>query len=286
MISVVLAAAIMAGLGLLFATILAVAYRFLRVPEDPRVEAVEGMLPGTNCGACGQPGCRAFAEAVVGGGSPPSACTVSSPEGIEAIADLLGVEAGARVKRLARLHCAGGAAHAGQVASYRGLSTCQAAALVGGGGKACTWGCLGLGDCDTACGFDAIAMSKDGLPVVDPDRCTACGDCVDACPRGLFEILPLDQPLLVQCSLPLAGDDARALCRVACDGCGRCAVDAKPGVIEMRNELPVVDSTAGEEATLEATLRCPTGAIRWVTGAQFALEEPGAPTRRPHARIG
>ena len=284
MTSVATAAAIMAGLGLLFASILAVAYRFLRVAEDPRVEQVEGMLPGTNCGACGQPGCRAFAEAVVTGGSAPSACTVSSSEGIEAIADFLGVDAGARVQRVARLHCAGGAAHAGRVADYQGLATCQAAALVGGGGKACSWGCLGLSDCAAVCTFDAITMSSDGLPVVDIDRCTACGACVDACPRGLFEILPLDLPLLVQCSLPLAGDAARLLCRVACDGCGRCAADAEPGVIEMRRELPVVDPTAGDRARLEATLRCPTGAIRWVAGAQFALEEPGIPSRRPHAR--
>jgi electron transport complex protein RnfB len=278
------AAGIMAGLGGLFSTILAVAYRFLRVAEDPRVERVEGMLPGTNCGACGQPGCRAFAEAVVTGGAAPSACTVSSAEAVEAIADLLGVDAGARVKRVARLHCAGGAAHAGRVARYEGLSTCQAAALVGAGGKACSWGCLGLSDCARACTFDAITMSSDGLPVVDIERCTACGACVDVCPRGLFEILSLDLPLLVQCSLPLAGDTARALCKVACDGCGRCAADAEPGVIEMRSELPVVDPDAGERATLEATLRCPTGAIRWVEGAQFALEEPGIPSRRPHAR--
>jgi len=284
MMSVVWAAAIMAGLGALFATILAVAYRFLRVAEDPRIETVEGMLPGTNCGACGQPGCRAFAEAVVNGGSPPSSCTVSSAEGIESIADFLGVDAGARVLRVARLHCAGGAAHAGRVADYQGLPTCQAAALVGGGGKACSHGCLGLSDCARVCTFDAITMNRDGLPVVDIDLCTACGACVDACPRSLFEILPLDLPLLVQCSLPLAGDTARGLCRVACDGCGRCAADAEPGVIEMRRELPVVDPAAGQRATLEATLRCPTGAIRWVTGAQFSLEEPGVPSRRPHAR--
>lgn len=286
MLTLLTAAAIMAGLGLALATVLAVAYRFLRVPEDPRVEQVEGMLPGSNCGACGQPGCHAFAEAVVSGRAAPSGCSVSSAQGVAAIAEYLGVDAGARVQRVARLHCAGGAAHAGPVATYQGLSTCQAASLVGGGGKACAWGCLSLGDCARACTFDAIQMGPDALPVVDPERCTACGACVDACPRGLFEIMPLDQPLVVQCSIPLSGDAARALCRVACDACGRCAADARPGVITMKNNLPVVAADSAAAATLEATLRCPTGAIRWVEGAQFALEEPGAVSRRPHARTG
>jgi len=286
MSTLVLAAAIMAGLGLALAVVLAVSYRFLRVPEDPRVEQVEALLPASNCGGCGHPGCRAFAEAVVQGRARPSGCSVCSAERVEAIADLLGVAAGVRVRRIARLHCAGGTAHAGPAARYQGPATCGAAALVGGGGKACAWGCLGLADCQRACTFDAIAMSPDDLPVVDPARCTACGACVDACPRGLFEILPLAQPLLVQCALPLSGDAARSLCRVACDGCGRCAIDALPGVVAMQGNLPVVAADSAARATLEATLRCPTGAIRWVTGAQFALAEPGAVTRRPHAGTG
>ena len=87
-------AAIMAGLGLLFGTILALSYRFLKVQEDPRIDEVEEMLPGSNCGACGEPGCRALAEKVVGGAVAPAKCTVSSKDKIEMIAEYLGVEAG------------------------------------------------------------------------------------------------------------------------------------------------------------------------------------------------
>ena len=83
--TVAIAAAIMTGLGLLFSSLLATASRYLRVEEDPRLDPVEEMLPGTNCGACGEPGCRAFAEALVRGSHPPSQCTVSGPEGIEKI---------------------------------------------------------------------------------------------------------------------------------------------------------------------------------------------------------
>jgi RnfABCDGE-type electron transport complex B subunit len=270
--TVAIAAAIMTGLGLLFSGLLATASRYLRVEEDPRLDPVEAMLPGTNCGACGEPGCRAFAEALVRGLHPPSQCTVSSPEGIQNIADFLGVDAGERVKRVARLHCAGGRAQAQQIAAYEGFSSCRASSLVAAGGKGCSWGCLGLGDCADVCTFDAIRMNSNALPVVDVALCTACGDCVDVCPRDLFEILPVDQPLLVQCRIPLRGEEAVALCSVACDACGRCVQDAAPGLIEMRDNLPQIHYASLRKMGPEATFRCPTGAIQWVPGGQFHHE--------------
>lgn len=269
MSSILLAVAVMGGLGAFFGLILAVANRFLKVEEDPRIDHVEGMLPGTNCGACGQPGCRAFAEALVGGRTEPGKCTVSSPEGVEAVAAFLGVAAGERVKRVARLHCAGGLGRARELADYEGFESCRAAALVGAGGRKCSWGCLGLADCAVVCEFDAIRMNDDRLPVVDVDACTACGDCVEICPRDLFELMPIDQHLIVQCRAPVAAEEARALCSVACDACGRCAQDAEPGLIRMVNNLPVIDRTSRARETPDATVRCPTGAIRWVTGEQF-----------------
>ncbi len=269
MANLLTAAAIMAGLGLFFGTVLALAYRFLRVEEDPRLDAVEEMLPGSNCGACGEPGCRGLAEKLVAGAVAPSKCTVSSSEGIARIAELLGVDAGEEEKRVARLHCAGGLGRALQVAAYEGYESCRAAHLVGGGGLECSWGCLGLADCRDACDFDAIHMNPLKLPAVDVDKCTACGDCVEACPRDLFDIRPLSHNLLVQCKAPLAADEARRICKVVCDACGRCAQDAAPGLIRMENNLPVVDYSAGGPAGPEATWRCPTGAIQWVVGPQF-----------------
>lgn len=275
MSGVLTAAAIMAGLGLFFAIILTVSYRFLRVAEDPRLEKVEGALPSTNCGACGEAGCHAFAEALLEGRKSPSGCTVSSPEAVDLIAEMLGVDAGEAVKRVARLHCAGGTAQASQIAAYAGHATCSAAAIVGGGGKACSWGCLGLADCEVACTFDAIKMNDNGLPVVVVDLCTACGDCVTACPRDLFEILPLTADVVVQCSATLSGDEAMAVCSVACDACGRCAQDAPGGLIKMVNNLPVVDFSGHGPAGPNSTLRCPTGAIAWLgEGGQFEEVEP------------
>lgn len=261
---------ILGGVGLTFAILIAAANRRLKVWEDPRIDVVASMLPNANCGACGLPGCRAFAEQAVAGSIAPARCTVSSEEGVLAIANYLGVDRGEATKRVARLRCAGGHDVAVQRAEYRGLATCAAAAAVAGGGKGCTWGCLGLGDCEVSCDFDAISMNGAGIPVVDPDKCTACGDCVDACPKDLFVLLPVSQHLLVQCRNLLAGDEVLAQCKVACTACGRCVQDATPGLISVASGVAEINYDLIALESVRATERCPTNAIVWLEGAQFA----------------
>ena len=265
---------VLGGVGLVFAILIALANRKLKVWEDPRIDAVAGMLPNANCGACGLPGCRAFAEEAVAGKVTPSQCNVLDAPGLAAVATYLGVDAGAVDKKVARLRCAGGSDVAVQRAEYRGYPTCAAAAAVGGGGKGCAWGCLGLADCQVACDFGAITMNEVGLPVVDIDKCTACGDCVDACPKDLFTILPLSRHLFVQCRNLLAGDEVLAQCRVACTACGRCVQDAARGLISVESGVAVI---ADDLALLEdprAISRCPTDSIVWLEGAQFATVPP------------
>lgn len=259
-----IAASLMGGLGIILAIVLAIADKKLYVWEDPRIDEVEAMLPLANCGACGCPGCRAFAEKAVKGEIAPGKCTVSSSAGIVKIAQYLKVDAGTQEKRVARLACAGGAHVARQRANYAGLESCRAAALVSGGGKACSWGCLGLGDCERVCGFTAIHMDVNGLPVVTESRCTACGDCVDVCPKSLFSLHPVSHRLWVACRNLLNGDLAEAGCEVACTACGRCAADAPAGLIAIVNNLAVVDYSRNGQATLTPIQRCPTGAIVWI----------------------
>jgi electron transport complex protein RnfB len=267
--AILVSVAILGGVGLTFAGAIALTHRKFKVWEDPRIDAVADMLPGANCGACGQAGCRAFAEGVVQGALQPAGCTVMSADAVVSLASFLGVEAGEANKRVARLLCAGGSNVAVQQADYLGLETCKAAAAVAGGGKGCRWRCLGLADCEVACDFDAIFMNAYGIPVVIPDKCTACGDCVEACPKDLFTLMPIEQKLIVQCKSALEGDEIEALCRVACTACGRCAADAAPGLIEMKNGLAIVDYSKNDLADPAAIARCPTGAIVWVEGAQF-----------------
>ncbi len=262
MLEYLVAGGVMAGMGTLLAALLAIADKKLYVYEDPRIDDVEAMLPKANCGACGCAGCRAFAEKAVKGEIAPGKCTVSSPAAIVQIAGFLGVNAGREEKRVAKLACAGGTHVARNRANYGGMESCRAAALVGGGGKGCTWGCLGQGDCDRACTFDAIYMDAHGLPVVIEDKCTACGDCVRACPKDLFSIHPVSHRLWVACKNLLHGDLAESECEVACTACGRCAADA-PGLIQIVNNLAVIDYNRNSLASKRPTERCPTGAIVW-----------------------
>ncbi len=261
--TILIALAALGGLTLLLAIMLIVANKKLYVYEDPRIEVVEDMLPHANCGACGYPGCRPFAEALVDGAALPGKCTVSSDDGRAAIAQYLGVALGAEEKQVARLACAGGTNVALNRARYQGLASCQAAALVSGGGKGCFWGCLGHGDCEVVCDFDAISLNEHSLPVVDVDKCTACGDCVEVCPKSLFSIQPISHQLWVACKNLEYGDDVLEDCQVGCTACGKCAMDAGPNLISMVRNLPVVNYT-GSRQTPAAIQRCPTGAIVWL----------------------
>jgi len=275
--SLVLSGLFMAVLGVALAGVLAYASRRLYVYEDPRIDEVEALLPKSNCGACGTAGCRNFAEKVVAGEVIPAQCTVNAPAQNSVIADLLGVDAGSVEKRVARLACAGGRHVAYLRACYAGHVSCRAAAVVSGGGKDCAWGCLGLADCAEVCNFDAIHMDAHGLPVVGADRCTACNDCVEVCPKGLFSLEPISRKLWVACRNLADGDTAEASCEVACTACGKCVMDSKPGVMRLENNLAVIDYAQNARAAKAAIERCPTGAIVW-------FDNPNTPVKGAEAR--
>jgi ferredoxin len=145
---------------------------------------------------------------------------------------------------------------------------------VASGGKGWFWGCLGLADCEAACDFDAIHMSPESLPVVSEAKCTACGDCVEACPKDLFSIHPASHRLWVACRSLEAGDELLEDCEVACTACGRCALDA-PGLVRMEQNLAVIDY-ARMHATQVPIQRCPTGAIVWLDPREGVVKGPAA----------
>jgi electron transport complex protein RnfB len=228
-------------LGLIFGVGLAIASKRFAVQVDARLEKIHGLLPGSNCGACGGAGCFGFAEGLLNGKFELSACRVSEEAVKEKIAHLLGRQLEKKVKRIAHLHCNGGLRVKDRFI-YEGLEDCVAANLVLGGQKECTFGCLGFGTCVKACPFDAIRMSQErGLSVVDVQKCRACNKCVLACPKKLFTLIPVSGKVYVACSSHDSGKDTRAACAVGCIACKLCEKACKFDAIHVVDNLAAID---------------------------------------------
>lgn len=244
-------------LGVLFALGLVAAARTFHVVEDPRIQPAIAALPGINCGNCGYAGCRSYAEAVVGG-EEVTLCTAGGPEVARMLAELMGVEIEDQVRLRAVLHCRGGTDKCADTFQYVGEQDCRAAHITAGGPKACIYGCLGFGTCAEACSYGAITMSEDRLPVIDPDKCIACGLCVRTCPRHLISLIPAHCKVYLGCSSHYRGKSVKAVCPVGCIGCGLCAKKDPNGAIEMVENLPVLDfEKAGGDFHTAAEV-CPT----------------------------
>lgn len=248
------------GLGLLFGAGLAFASRVLAVKRDERVEAIEEVLPGANCGACGFAGCSALSEALVEGEADVQTCPVSDSETLARVAQILGEETALDIPReVAKVRCRGTHDAAETRFSYAGIRDCAAAAETAGGHKVCEAGCLGMGSCVETCPFDCMYM-KDGIPVVIEEECTGCGNCVEACPRDIIELASEDQPVFLYCVSTAGPREARDACSNACIGCGLCARTCEYDAITMKDNLPVFDF---EKCTAcGACVRvCPTDAL-------------------------
>jgi len=202
----------MGGLGLVVGAGLAVASKIFHVYVDPKVLAIEDVLPGANCGGCGLPGCSANAEAIVAGRAAPNSCVAAGMETAMQIAGIMGVSMEAKEPDIARPGCSYGVAVADTKFIYDGLTDCRAAALLNGGMKVCTIGCLGLGSCARVCPFDAIVMGDEGLPVVDPVKCTGCGTCERTCPKHIITLSSVTRRILREYTL----DECTTPCQRAC----------------------------------------------------------------------
>ncbi len=185
----------MLGIGAVCGIVLSLSSKVFYVYEDPRIALVENNLAAANCGGCGYAGCSAAAEAIVTGKEGPSLCVVSSKEGIEEVAKIMGVDAGSAESPLSYNMCEGGN-RADDKYHYMGVSSCKAMAVVFGGKRVCGVGCIGLGDCVKACKFDAVVIGSKGYPVVDDDKCVGCGACQQACPKDIITVNTLSEQLM------------------------------------------------------------------------------------------
>jgi electron transport complex protein RnfB len=264
----------LAALALLAAFGLAMAARIFAVPHNPKADEIEDALPGANCGACALPGCAELAKHIAEGTADVDACPVGGEAVAHAIAAIMGMEfEGGGDREVALVLCKGSDQVAQKRFFYNGIFDCNSAALVFGGDKACTFGCLGLGTCAGVCPFGAIDMLPGGLALVDPEKCTGCTKCVAACPKGIIKMVPAKRQLHILCSSHDKGGVARKHCKVACIGCMKCVKAAPEGAIAMDNFLAVVDY--GFEIPGEVAAECPMDTIVW-TGEPLAKEEPAA----------
>ena len=234
--------------------------KFFGTETDPRIEAVEALLPSANCGACGFAGCADFARALVGGDAETSQCPSSSSEAVERICALLGVTAGTREAKVAVVMCGGDNTQAVRAALYNGVNDCQDAMLVAGGAKGCLAGCLGLASCARACPFGAIETTQDGIARVHAELCTGCGKCVATCPRNLIQLVPASATVHVLCSSRDKGGAKRKVCKVSCIGCQKCVKTADEGQMVMDGFLARVNYDGSPPVSI--TEACPTGCLQ------------------------
>jgi electron transport complex protein RnfB len=241
-----------------------VAQKF-KVIEDPKIDEVEEAVPGANCGGCGYAGCRAFAESIVKSGTLDGYnCPVGGNDVMAAIAKIMGLEAEVKEPMIAVLRCNGSRENAPQKIKYEGAAQCSFAHGLYSGESGCPNGCLGLGDCVVSCDFDALFMDeKTGLPVVLADKCVACGACIKACPRNIFELRPKgkkDRRIHVACINKEKGGPAKKNCEVACIGCGKCVKICPFDAITLKDNLAYI---IYEKCKLcrKCVPECPTNAI-------------------------
>lgn len=257
---VIVAALVLGSLGAALGIGLSYAAKVFYIKVDERVAQIREVLPGANCGACGQAGCDAFADAVVSGKSEVNGCPVGGDEVAVKIAAIMGVETAGVPPKAARILCNGRCNVSENKYYYQGMEDCVAAAQLFGGPKSCSYGCLGYGSCVKACPFNAIVITS-GIARVIGDRCRACEKCLSACPKNLIEMIPKDKKYAVICRSKDPGGVTKKNCQVGCIGCIRCVKACPQGAISMDGPLARIDPEKCDNCG-ECVIVCPTMAIR------------------------
>jgi ferredoxin len=162
------------------------------------------------------------------------------------VAEILGREPVISDPMVAVLLCQGSPEHRPRTSVYSGARDCRIAHSLYPGETDCSYGCMGFGDCVTACAFGAMYLNETtGLPVIIDEKCTSCGACVKACPRKIIELrkkAKKDRKLFVACVNRDKGGPARRACKVACIACNKCYNVCEFGAIKIENNLAYINA--------------------------------------------
>ena len=161
------AIAVLAALALVFGALLGYASRRFEVEEDPSVEQIDAILPQSQCGQCGYPGCRPYADAVGNNGEAINKCAPGGEQTMLKLAELLNVEP---------QPLDGGAEVLTPVRTVAWIDEAN---------------CIGCTKCIQACPVDAIVGATRAMHTVLSDVCTGCDLCVAPCPTDCIEMRPV-----------------------------------------------------------------------------------------------
>lgn len=230
-------------IGVICAGVLVIASKIMAVKEDERFPAVRDCLPGANCGACGYAGCDGYAKALCENpDTPANLCIPGADSVARQLSEVLGVEYADVVEQVAVVRCSGDCEHTQDKVEYDGMQSCAAAKLMYGGKGSCTYGCLGLGDCQNACPHGAICI-ENGIAHINTRSCIGCGVCAKACPNHLITLVPDVKRVVVACSNKDKGAVTRKACSVGCIGCRKCVKACPQGAITVADNCASIDCT-------------------------------------------
>lgn len=250
------------GTGLAMGVFLAYASKKFEVKVDEKVEMIQSILPGANCGACGFPGCAGYADAIALHGAGMTFCAPGGAAVAKEIAKIMGATVDVSdEKKVARVLCQGDNLKTKKKYDFNGdIKTCAAIKNYAGGDKSCNYSCLGYGDCERVCPTNAIKVNERGIAEVDESKCISCEMCVKVCPKSVITMISPKQKVTVMCSSKDKGVVAKAACQTSCIGCSLCAKTCPVGAIVIENNLARII----EEKCVNCgacALKCPTKAI-------------------------